>query len=93
VFYHHGPGPGPQQPPDTPRNPKLTARHAFTYAGPNSLDIFTTEGVPRPEPSRLILYDHNTCLLTLIRAVVLQDESAKLHLACWRRSRQQLHLL
>eukprot|EP00962_Isochrysis_galbana_P034318 scaffold11617_cov130-Isochrysis_galbana.AAC.4 len=36
--------------------PKLTPRHAFPYAGPNSLDIITTEGMPRPEPSRLILY-------------------------------------
>jgi len=27
-----GPGPGSQQPPDTPRNPKLTVWHAFPYA-------------------------------------------------------------
>eukprot|EP00962_Isochrysis_galbana_P039515 scaffold14163_cov115-Isochrysis_galbana.AAC.9 len=32
---HLGPGPGPQQPPGTHRNPKLTARHAFPCAGPS----------------------------------------------------------
>jgi hypothetical protein len=85
MFCRQGPGPRPQQPPGTPRNPKPTERTLFPYAGPTSLDVVAIEGAPLPKLAPLMPYGPNACLLPPTRAVVPQDGCGKLILACWQR--------